>query len=216
VKNSSTQQKRPVGAPAFQPTDEHRELVRKLAGYGLPHEQIGALVAGGIHRDTLVAHFRQELDEGKASANERIGRTLFEKAMAGDTASLIWWTKAQMRWTSLQQIQVQSEQRISIVSALEQAEGRIIEGELVAPDAVAPGSLGMSGSLGMDDPVAAHDPVARLVPEAAPEGLEGPQGRSQGQGEGFGASDAAVAPRGREGFDPDSIPQFAPRGGEGG
>ena len=129
MQNSSTQQKRPVGAPAFQPTDEHRTLVRKLAGYGLPHEQIGALVAGGIHRDTLVAHFRQELDEGKASANERIGRTLFEKAMAGDTASLIWWTKAQMRWTSLQRIQVQSDSRISIVSALEQAEGRVIEGE---------------------------------------------------------------------------------------
>lgn len=129
MQNSSTQQKRSVGAPAFQPTEEHRNLVRKLAGYGLPHEQIGALVAGGIHRDTLVAHFRQELDEGKASANERIGRTLFEKAMAGDTASLIWWTKAQMRWTSLQQIQVQSDSRISIVSALEQAEGRVIEGE---------------------------------------------------------------------------------------
>ena len=183
MKNLSTQQKRPVGAPAFQPTDEHRELVRKLAGYGLPHEQIGALVAGGIHRDTLVAHFRQELDEGKASANERIGRTLFEKAMAGDTASLIWWTKAQMRWTSLQQIQVQSEQRISIVSALEQAEGRVIEGELVAPDAAAPyaappGSLSMSESLGMSDP------VANLVPEVAPEGLERPLERPQGLGEG--------------------------------
>lgn len=178
MKNSSTQHKRPVGAPAFQPTDEHRELVRKLAGYGLPHEQIGALVAGGIHRDTLVAHFRQELDEGKASANERIGRTLFEKAMAGDTASLIWWTKAQMRWTSLQQIQVQSEQRISIVSALEQAEGRIIEGEVSEP-----------GQMGMDDPVAAHDPVARLVPEAAPEGLDAAQGLTIPQ----------FAPRGSEG-----------------
>ena len=206
MKNSSTQQKRPVGAPAFQPTDEHRELVRKLAGYGLPHEQIGALVAGGIHRDTLVAHFRQELDEGKASANERIGRTLFEKAMAGDTASLIWWTKAQMRWTSLQQIQVQSEQRISIVSALEQAEGRIIEGELVAPAAMAPGSLGMS------EPASAHDPVARLVPEVAPEGLEGPQGRSQGRDGGLGASDAAQSLDAPQGV---TIPQFAPRGGEG-
>ena len=164
----------------------------------MPHEQIAALVGKGIDRDTLAKHFRRELDEGKAAASERIGATLFEKAMAGDTASLIWWTKAQMRWTSLQQIQVQSEQRISIVSALEQAEGRIIEGEVVETE-----SMGMS------------DPVARLVPEAAPEGLEGPQGRSQGRDGGLGASDAAVAPRGREGFDPDSIPQFAPRGGEG-
>lgn len=113
----------------FVPTDEQRNVVRKLSGYGLPHEQIAALVGKGIDRDTLAKHFRRELDEGKAAASERIGATLFEKAMAGDTASLIWWTKAQMRWTSLQQIQVQSDQRISIVSALEQAEGRVIDGE---------------------------------------------------------------------------------------
>ena len=205
MKNSSTQQKRPVGAPAFQPTDEHRELVRKLAGSGLPHEQIGALVAGGIHRDTLVAHFRQELDEGKASANERIGRTLFEKAMAGDVASLIWWTKAQMRWTSLQQIQVQSDSRISIVSALEQAEGRVIEGELVAPYAAAPYAAAPE-SLSMDDP------VASLVPEVAPQGLERPLERPQGLGEGLGAPDA---PQGLDAPQGATIPQFAPRGGEG-
>lgn len=113
----------------FVPTDEQRKVVRKLAGYGLPHEQIAALVGRGIDRDTLTKHFRVELDEGKAASSEAIGRTLFEKAMAGDTASLIWWTKAQMRWTSLQQIQVQSDSRISIVSALEQAEGRVIDGE---------------------------------------------------------------------------------------
>ena len=121
--------KRKGGMPMFVPTAEQRNVVRKLSGYGLPHEQIAALVGKGIDRDTLAKHFRRELDEGKAAASERIGATLFEKAMAGDTASLIWWTKAQMRWTSLQQIQVQSDSRISIVSALEQAEGRVIEGE---------------------------------------------------------------------------------------
>lgn len=186
----------------FQPTDEQRNMVRKLSGYGLPHEQIAALVGKGIDRDTLAKHFRRELDEGKAAASERIGATLFEKAMAGDTASLIWWTKAQMRWTSLQQIQVQSEQRISIVSALEQAEGRIIEGEAVE-----------TGSMGMDDPVAAHDPVARLVPEAAPEGLEGPQGQSQALGGGLGAGEAAQGLDAAQGF---TIPQFTPMGREGG
>jgi hypothetical protein len=166
--------------PMFQPTDEQRGMVRKLSGYGLPHEQIAALVGRGIDRDTLAKHFRRELDEGKAAASERIGATLFEKAMAGDTASLIWWTKAQMRWTSLQQIQVQSEQRISIVSALEQAEGRVIEGELVAPDAVAPESLGMG------------DPVANLVPEVAPQGLGAPDASQ-------GLTIPQFAPRGNEG-----------------
>lgn len=172
------------GRPAFKPTDEQRALVEQLAGYGLPEHQIAALVAIDCDADTLRKHFRQELAQGRAKANTEIARTLYQKAMAGDTASLIWWTKAQMRWTSLQQIQVQSEQRISIVSALEQAEGRIIEGE-----AVEPGQMGMSGSIGMSEPAPAHDPVARLVPEAAPEGLDAPQGLTIPQ----------FAPRGGEG-----------------
>ena len=100
-----------------------------MAGYGLPEAQIAALVCIDIDADTLRKHFRQELAQGRARANSEIGKTLYQKAIGGDTASLIWWTKAQMRWTSLQQIQVQSDQRISIVSALEQAEGRVIDGE---------------------------------------------------------------------------------------
>lgn len=118
-----------AGRPSFKPTDEQRALVEQVAGYGLPEAQIAALVCIDIDADTLRKHFRQELAQGRARANSEIGKTLYQKAIGGDTASLIWWTKAQMRWTSLQQIQVQSDQRISIVSALEQAEGRVIDGE---------------------------------------------------------------------------------------
>ena len=118
-----------AGRPSFKPTDEQRALVEQVAGYGLPEAQIAALVCIDIDADTLRKHFRQELAQGRARANSEIGKTLYQKAIGGDTASLIWWTKAQMRWTSLQQIQVQSDSRISIVSALEQAEGRVIDGE---------------------------------------------------------------------------------------
>lgn len=124
-----------AGRPSFKPTDEQRALVEQVAGYGLPEAQIAALVCIDIDADTLRKHFKQELAQGRARANSEIGKTLYQKAIGGDTASLIWWTKAQMRWTSLQQIQVQSDSRISIVSALEQAEGRVIEGEWQdAPD----------------------------------------------------------------------------------
>ena len=80
-----------------EPTDEKRKLVESTSGLGLPHEQIAILV--GIDDKTLRKYYRTELDTGKAKANGQIAKTLFSKAVAGDTTSLIWWTKSQMRWS---------------------------------------------------------------------------------------------------------------------
>ena len=82
---------------AHEPTDEYRRLVESSSGLGLPHEQIGILV--GIDDKTLRKYYRHELDMGKAKANGQIAKTLYSKAISGDTSSLIWWTKAQMRWS---------------------------------------------------------------------------------------------------------------------
>lgn len=87
-----------AGRPAFVPTDDERRQVEALSGYGVPQDQIAILVRGGIHLDTLREHFSTELLTGKAKANGQIGKTLFQKAIAGDTAAAIWWSKSQMRW----------------------------------------------------------------------------------------------------------------------
>ena len=81
---------------AHQPTEEFKKLVESTSGLGLPHEQIAILV--GIDDKTLRKYYRHELDAGKAKANSQIAKTLYSKAVAGDTTSLIWWTKSQMRW----------------------------------------------------------------------------------------------------------------------
>jgi hypothetical protein len=91
-----------AGRPAFEPTDSERKQVEAMSGYGLPIEQIAVLVRDGIHVDTLRAHFATELVAGKAKANSGVGRTLFQKAMGGDTAAMIWWSKTQMRWAETQ------------------------------------------------------------------------------------------------------------------
>jgi len=88
----------PVGRPSFVPTDGERLLAQELSGFGVPQEQIAALIRGGICVDTLRKCFPRELAEGRAKANVEIGRRLWSKAMSGDTACLIWWTKSQMRW----------------------------------------------------------------------------------------------------------------------
>jgi len=95
-----------AGRPAFQPTDAERKQVEAMSGYGLPIEQIAVLVRNGIDSDTLRKHFAQELISGKAKANGQVGKTLFQKAMAGDTAAAIWWSKTQMRWKEVQQHEI--------------------------------------------------------------------------------------------------------------
>jgi hypothetical protein len=79
------------------PTDETRRLVETSSGIGLPHEQIATLLE--IDDKTLRKWYRDELDKGKAKAHLKIAQTLFNKATKGDTTSLIWWTKTQMRWS---------------------------------------------------------------------------------------------------------------------
>jgi hypothetical protein len=95
-----------AGRPEFQPTDAERKQVEALSGYGLPIEQIAILVRDGIHVDTLRAHFATELVSGKAKANGQVGKTLFQKVMAGDTTAAIWWSKTQMRWAETQKHEV--------------------------------------------------------------------------------------------------------------
>jgi hypothetical protein len=91
-----------AGRPAFVPTDAERKQVEALSGYGLPIEQIAVLVREGIDTDTLRKHFATELVSGKAKANGQVGKTLFQKVMAGDTTAAIWWSKTQMRWAETQ------------------------------------------------------------------------------------------------------------------
>lgn len=90
------------GRKAFEPTDAERKQVEALSGYGLPIEQIAVLIREGIDTDTLRKHFATELQSGKAKANAQVGKTLFQKVMAGDTTAAIWWSKTQMRWAETQ------------------------------------------------------------------------------------------------------------------
>ena len=95
-----------AGRPAFDPTDSERKQVEALSGYGLPIDQIAVLVRDGISVDTLRSHFAIELLSGKAKANGQVGKTLFQKVMAGDTTAAIWWSKTQMRWAEVQKVEL--------------------------------------------------------------------------------------------------------------
>lgn len=121
------------GRPRFEPTDEERKQVEAMAGYGVAEAHIAALIRGGIGVSTLRERFKANLEQGRAKAHAGIGKTLYQKAMAGDVASLIWWTKTQMRWTEAPR-QIEVSGNISITDALAQAQARLIEAEIVEMD----------------------------------------------------------------------------------
>jgi hypothetical protein len=90
------------GRKPFLATDVERKQVEAMSGYGVPFEQIAALVRDGIDIDTLRKYFSLELINGKAKANAQVGKGIFQKAMAGDTTAQIWWSKCQMGWKETQ------------------------------------------------------------------------------------------------------------------
>lgn len=78
---------RPVGT-GFHPTQEQRDLVKKLAGYGIPEADIARLVTNPTSKEpispvTLRKHFRDELDTGHVHATEQVVGALFKNATTG-------------------------------------------------------------------------------------------------------------------------------------
>lgn len=83
----------------FVPTDDERKAVSQMAAVGITHEQIAMVVReGGIDADTLKKHFKEELRTSRIKANAKIGGTLFNRAVNGDTTAAIFWAKTQMGW----------------------------------------------------------------------------------------------------------------------
>jgi len=89
---------KPPAPQSFKPTDDERVLVEQMCSVGIPQESICLIVRDGIDDKTLRKHFRRELDTAKIKANAKIGGTLFNKAVNGDTTAAIFWAKTQMGW----------------------------------------------------------------------------------------------------------------------
>ena len=81
----------------FEPTEEHRRLVRAFAGFGVPQEDIARHL--GIEPKTLRRHFRDELDRGSLEATAKVAQSLFQMATTGrNVAAAIFWMKARAGW----------------------------------------------------------------------------------------------------------------------
>src|SRR5258707_13529070 len=79
----------------FPVTDAMRERVRRLAGVGVPQEDIANII--GCDAKTLRKHLRGELDRGAAEATAAVASYLFANAKGGNVAAQIFWLK-RARW----------------------------------------------------------------------------------------------------------------------
>lgn len=86
----------------FSPTDAQRQLVSQLTAFGAGPADICPLVSGTRGRPvsvrTLRRHFAKELAEGELRANSLVAQTLYRKALAGDTISMLFWLKCRAGW----------------------------------------------------------------------------------------------------------------------
>lgn len=74
------------GRKAFEPSSEQRKMVTTLAGYGLTHAQVCALIKNTetgrpIDAKTLREHFRDELDIGTAQGDAAVLQSLYRQAV---------------------------------------------------------------------------------------------------------------------------------------
>jgi hypothetical protein len=88
-----------VSRRAHQPTPEQRKTVEAMAGYGIPHEEIGRVV--GVSVPTLHKCYRQELDNGHTKANAAVAQNLFKIATGPGREAVtaaIFWLKVRAGW----------------------------------------------------------------------------------------------------------------------
>ena len=78
------------------PTEETRKLVRSLSAVGIKYVDIASKLE--ISDDTLVKHYKKDLEDGRTDANASIGQTLFQQAKNGNTAAAIFWLKTRANW----------------------------------------------------------------------------------------------------------------------
>ena len=93
------------GRKPFAPTEDQRRMVRAMAGFGVPHDDIALIVK--CSPPTLRKRFRHELDVATIEVNTRVAQTLYQQATTpGNIAATIFWLKARAGWREKQIVEV--------------------------------------------------------------------------------------------------------------
>ncbi len=86
-----------MGRPPHAPTEESRKQVADMISFGITRPDVAKCLS--ISEDTLLKYYANELATAAQNANSKVAGRLFQKAMDGDTASMIFWLKTRARWS---------------------------------------------------------------------------------------------------------------------
>lgn len=81
---------------AHKPTDTLRSKVKQLVAVGIPQDDIATILK--ISKNTLIKHYREEIDTAMTLANAQVAGALFNAATSGNVTAAIFWTKTRMGW----------------------------------------------------------------------------------------------------------------------
>ena len=85
-----------MGRPNTKFSEEQREAIKKMAGYGTPHKHIARIFE--TSEKTLRKHCKDELDTGGALATAKVAESLYNQAINGNTTACIFWLKTRAGW----------------------------------------------------------------------------------------------------------------------
>ena len=131
--------KRPPGRPRnphleqrFAPTQEQRDLVRLLAGYGIPPERICKVIRNPATRrpigeETLRKRFEDELETGAAEMDAVCVGMLSTKIRQGNIVAIIWYMKNRMGWRDVTEQQGRNAVDLSIAIKPEELADKLRE-----------------------------------------------------------------------------------------
>lgn len=113
-----------AGKP-YRPTPDDRKVVLALVSFGNTYEQIAAHLR--ISSDTLVAHYKTELETGAIDANAKVAAKLYKKATEDeDLGAIIFWLKTRARWRT-EDSKMESESKKQIEADIRQLREKLDE-----------------------------------------------------------------------------------------
>ena len=123
----------------FKPTDEQREQVQAMVGFGVRESDICLLIKNHqtgkpIDEKTLCKHFRREIDTGRTIANTNVAKSMYEMATKGDATSTklgaaAFWLARRAGWKETNKVELTGEdgEAIKVDHARERIAGRVAE-----------------------------------------------------------------------------------------
>ena len=99
----TSKQPRKRGKPRAVLPENAGAVAEALASQGVPYRSIAAILS--IPDATLRKYHGEAMARGHERANGEIVKTLYNKAMGGDTACLIFWCKTQLGWRDASPVQ---------------------------------------------------------------------------------------------------------------